>query len=804
MNINEIFRPSLYNVIKTGLCKNYKSIIKTIAVVFSFIPLLVVAQQRVNIIPQPVKIETKTGKFVLDGTAAVQYNPRQKELKTAVDFLNLQLKTVAGFVLPVNANRSTIIQLSIEKLDAVGNEGYKIEVTPQKIAIKANSKTGIMYGIQTLLQTFPVQIYNARLEIPCINITDYPRFKYRGMHLDVGRHFYPLSFIKKYIDFMASYKFNYFHWHLTEDQGWRIEIKKYPALTTKAAYRNGTIVGGYPGTHNNNLRYGGFYTQDEVKEIVAYAAQRNITVVPEIELPGHSSAAIAAYPWLSCFPDKPTVMTGPVSAMSKLLQSQGQIKMVQETWGVFDDIFCAGKGSTFIFLQNVLDEVLQLFPSKYIHVGGDEAPKKHWEKCPRCQAKIKSEGLKDEHELQSYFIQRMEKYLNKKGRTLIGWDEILEGGLAPNAVVMSWRGEAGGIEAAKQNHDVIMTPGNPVYFDHYQGDPASEPVAIGGFNTLKKVYDYEPVPKELSEQQAKYVLGAQANLWTEYVPTTQHAEYMVLPRMLALAEVVWSTKENKNWNSFNERIQSHFTALEQKGWNYSKGNFKPAIAPESQNGQLFVSLSTEAYKGKVLYTIDNTDPNLQSKYYTEPISIKSSTMLKASVLVDGKIMSAVPAQQSFAMHNAVGRNVIYTNPVSRYYMADGPNSLTDGVRGSNAIGKYWHGFSAKDMIATIDLGELKNTQNITLGCLQNYGDWIFLPQSVKFEISVNGTDFEEVQTVNNPMSINDRNAQYDFRASFAAKSVRFIRVTAKNNLCPPGHSGEGKPGWIFADEIIVQ
>ncbi|HMT97284.1 MAG TPA: family 20 glycosylhydrolase, partial [Ferruginibacter sp.] len=434
---------------------------------------------------------------------------------------------------------------------------------------------------------------------------------------------------------------------------------------------------------------------------------------------------------------------------------------------------------------------------------GDEAPKKHWEKCPRCQAKIKSEGLKDEHELQNYFITRMEKYLNKKGRTLIGWDEILEGGLAPNAVVMSWRGEAGGIEAAKQNHDVIMTPGNPVYFDHYQGDPVSEPVGIGGFNTLKKVYDYDPVPKELNEQQAKNILGAQANLWTEYIPTTQHVEYMVLPRMLALAEVVWSTKENKNWSSFTDRIQPHFTAFEQKGWNYSKGNFKAGIKPESQNGQLLVTLSTEAYKGKVVYTIDNSIPTRQSKYYTEPIAINASTTLKASVLVDGKIMSAVPAQQSFVMHKAIGRNVAYTNRVSQYYMADGPNSLTDGVRGSNAVGKYWHGFSAKDMIAMIDLGEMKNIQSITLGCLQNYGDWIFLPQSVKFETSVNGTDFEEIQTVNNPVNINERTVQYDFKATFSNKAVKFIRVTAKNNLCPPGHSGEGKPGWIFADEIVV-
>ncbi|MBL7708879.1 MAG: beta-N-acetylhexosaminidase, partial [Chitinophagaceae bacterium] len=312
------------------------------------------AQQPVNIIPQPVSIQYQQGNFILSGNTSIQYNVQQKDIKFAIEYLNAQLKSSIGIALPVNVPRPTTIQLSIEKIAAIGDEGYKMEILPQKITVKANSKAGIVYGIQSLLQLFPLGNTSTKFEISCLSITDYPRFKYRGMHLDVGRHFYPVSFVKKYIDFMATYKFNYFHWHLTEDQGWRIEIKKYPELTTKAAYRNGTIVGGYPGTHNSNLRYGGFYTQDEVKEVVAYAAQRNITVVPEIELPGHSSAAIAAYPWLSCFPDKPTAMPANASAMSKLLQNQGAIKLVQETWGVFDDIFCAGKDSTFMFLQNVL------------------------------------------------------------------------------------------------------------------------------------------------------------------------------------------------------------------------------------------------------------------------------------------------------------------------------------------------------------------------------------------------------------------------------------------------------------------
>lgn len=778
--------------------------IQKVILLIGLYPMSVLAQQSVNIIPEPVKIEHLSGEFNLSANTVIQYDVQNKDLQEVVQFFNQQLRNSFGTALPINKSGQNTMRLRIQNLTSIGEEGYQIEVTSKSIMIQANSKGGIVYGLQTLLQMLPENHNKAAFKIPCIRITDYPRFKYRGMHLDVGRHFYPVSFIKKYIDFMSTYKFNFFHWHLTEDQGWRIEIKKYPQLATKAAYRNGTIVGQYPGTHNNNLRYGGFYTQDEIKDIVAYASQRNITVVPEIEMPGHSSAAIAAYPWLSCFPEKPTTIPANPSFMNQLAQRKGEKKLVQETWGVFEDIFCGGSDSTYMFLQDVLDEVLQLFPSKYIHIGGDEAPKYHWEKCSRCQLRIKKEGLKDEHELQSYFIQRIEKYLNKKGRTLIGWDEILEGGLAPNAIVMSWRGEAGGIEAAKQSHDVIMTPGNPVYFDHYQGDPVTEPIAIGGFNTLKKVYEYEPIPKELNELQAKYILGAQANLWTEYVPTTQHVEYMVLPRMLALSEVVWSKKENKNWNGFNKKLQYHINYFEHKGWNYSKGNFKADIKPQSKNGQLTVALLTEAYNGQIVFTTDGSLPNINSKKFSEPISIDSTLTLNAAVLVDNNIMSSIPSQQKFIIHKAIGRDVLYANPVSRYYLADGPNSLTDGIRGTKAAGKYWHGFSSNPLVATIDLGELKTIQSITLGCLQNYGDWIFLPQSVKFEVSKNGVDFIEIQTVTNSNSLNDKNILFDFKASFPAQSCKYVRVTAKKNICPPGHSGEGKMGWIFADEIIIE
>lgn len=617
---------------------------KSIFIFLLFASMHLYAQQTVNIIPQPVSLQLNNGSFTLNDAAVIKYSLLNKDLKAAAELFAASVKALAGINLKHNAASSKTIELAIKKTEGVGDEGYLLNVSSSSVVLSANTKTGILYGIQTLLQAMQPKSASS-MQIPAMTVKDFPRFQYRGMHLDVGRHFYPVSFVKKYIDFLATYKFNYFHWHLTEDQGWRIEIKKYPELTSVGGYRNGTIIGRYPGTANTNLHYGGFYTQEEVREVVAYAAQRSITVIPEIELPGHSSAAIKAYPWLSCFPNKPTDMKKNPSAFSKLMQeTNGEVKEVQETWGVFDDIFCAGKESTFEFLKNVFDEVLPLFPSKYIHVGGDEAPKEHWKVCPACQARIKAEGLKDEHELQNYFITRMEKYINSKGRTIIGWDEILEGGLAPNAIVMSWRGEKGGIEAAKQNHQVIMTPSNPVYFDHHQGDPSTEPIGIGGFNNLKKIYAYEPVPKELNAQEAKYVLGAQANMWTEYVPTTQHVEYMVLPRMLALSEVVWSPKEIRNWDSFNERLQPHFTNFEKKGWNYSRGNYKVDIKTNAQNGQLFATLATEIFKGQVVYTTDGSQPTTTSTKYNTPIPVSVGQTILASVIVEGKIESPLPTK----------------------------------------------------------------------------------------------------------------------------------------------------------------
>ena len=450
--------------------------------------------------------------------------------------------------------------------------------------------------------------------------------------------------------------------------------------------------------------------------------------------------------------------------------------------------------------------MIQLFPSKYIHIGGDEVDKTSWKKCAKCQQRMLTEHLKDEDELQSYFIKRIERFIQSKKRKIIGWDEILEGGLAPDATVMSWRGEAGGIAAAKMKHNVVMTPGNPVYFDHYQGDPATEPLAIGGFNTLKRVYDYEPLPKELSETEASYILGAQANLWTEYVTTPKQVQYMVLPRMLALSEVLWSKASSKNWSDFNERLQTHFIGFDQKGLHYSKGNFKVAIKPTIQNGKLYAALATEAYNGQIRYTTDGTNPNVNSNHYDSPIEINSSVTIKAVTTVNGEVKSILPAEQKFAIHKAIGNQVVYTNPISRYYMADGPNSLTDGIKGTTVVNQFWHGISAKDLIATIDLGGEKTIQTLSLGCLQHYADWIMMPEWVKFEFSLDGTHFTEIGTVNNTVSQQDKTPTIkDFTATFTPIKARYVRASAKVlNQLPKGHSGEGKPAWIFADEFIVE
>jgi hexosaminidase len=459
--------------------------------------------------------------------------------------LNLELKLSNN-----TESQQNIISLEEIQDSTLGKEGYQLIINNFGVTIRANTAHGAFYGIQTLLQLLVGKTKDGAFtfspSLPSVEISDQPRFAWRGMHLDVCRHFYDKEFVKKYIDLLAYHKMNTFHWHLTEDQGWRIEIKKYPRLTEIGSYRSETMVE-KNWDKMDGIPHQGFYTQEDIREIVQYAADRFITIVPEIEMPGHSLAALAAYPHLGC-------TGGPYE--------------VAKTWGVFDDVYCAGKDSTLLFLKDVLNEVVALFPGTYIHIGGDECPKKQWEKCPDCQNRIKTEELKNEFELQSWFIREIESYLLGQGKKLIGWDEILEGGLAPEATVMSWRGEKGGIAAAQMGHDVVMSPNDLCYFDHYQGPEESEPLAIGGFTSLKDVYGYQVIPSSLSKQEAKHILGAQANVWTEYITTEEHLEYMILPRMSALAEVLWINTHQRDFETFQTRLSPWLWQMEQMGYNF--------------------------------------------------------------------------------------------------------------------------------------------------------------------------------------------------------------------------------------------
>jgi hexosaminidase len=530
----------------------------------------IVHSQNISIVPKPAFAELRNGSFTL--SPSTRLFVEDEDLKRSASFFNDYLQKMYGFRLREGNKKESngIIVLKKGNIKSAIEGAYEMRIEKNKILITGANPEGVFYGIQSLIQLLPFS-KTTSLTVPQMIVLDSARFEYRGMHLDVARHFFEVDLVKKYIDILAMYKLNTFHWHLTEDQGWRIEIKKYPELTKIGSKRNGTIVGHHPGKGNDNIASGGFYTQEQIKEVVAYAADRYITIIPEIELPGHSSAAIAAFPWLSCFPDRITSI--PVNMVSLKTVNEAQVgnrvKFVQETWGVFEDVFCAGKETTFTFLQDVLDEVVALFPSKYIHIGGDECPKTFWKKCPQCQKTITGNNLKDEHDLQSYFIQRIEKYLNSKGRNIIGWDEILEGGLAPNATVMSWRGIKGGIEAARQKHKVIMTPGSHCYFDH-SNSANEDSLTIGGLLPVEKVYSYNPISDSLSAGEAKYIIGAQANVWTEYITNTAKVEYMILPRLGAMSEVLWTAKEKKDWNEFVPRMMNEFKRYDWMGLNYCK------------------------------------------------------------------------------------------------------------------------------------------------------------------------------------------------------------------------------------------
>lgn len=578
------------------------------------------AATKYSLIPLPYSLRQGEKAFILNAETRILISGEEvlESANSLQDYVRLLTNLKLAIVTQEEAKslRNVILLSTLSNEARLGAEGYRMQVDRDKVLITSNDVDGIFYGVQTLNQLFELQRLgdeSVNLIIPAIRLWDEPRFSYRGMHLDVARHFFDVEFIKHYLDLMAYYKFNTFHWHLTEDQGWRIEIKKYPKLTEVGAWR----------TEEDGSRYGGFYTQEEIKEVVAYAKKLHITIIPEIEMPGHSRAALAAYPELSC---------------------TGEKLEIPNNWGVFKDIYCAGNDNTFEFIEDVLDEVIDLFPGSYIHIGGDETPKDRWEVCSKCQARIKKEDLKDEHELQSYFIKRIDKYLTSKGKKLIGWDEILEGGLAENATVMSWRGMDGGIAAARQGNQVVMTPGTHCYFDHYQADRTFEPKAIGGYTSLKKVYEFEPVPEDLFTEQKALILGAQGNVWTEYIHTTDYVEYMILPRMLALSEVLWGREDRKNWPAFQERLQDHFSLFEKKGYRYSKGTYRLSFETsfDSVENQKKVEILSEQYQAKIYYALNGSEPDTTSFLYEGLVPVsEQDSIIRAGIFENGKLVRAL-------------------------------------------------------------------------------------------------------------------------------------------------------------------
>jgi hexosaminidase len=786
-----------------------------IIICFSFIfSSLFISAQQVSIVPQPaaVKQPQQAGTFSI--TPATVIVPEDNTANKSISFLNDYLQRFYQYKLKVvkNSPSPDAIRMGIRSIENQKNGAYTLNVTFKGIYINGTDENGLFYGIQSLLQLLPIpeagaKIKPAKLDISLVDVEDAPRFAYRGMHLDVCRHFFPVSFIKQYIDYMAHYKFNTFHWHLTDDQGWRIEIKKYPKLTEVGSWRNGTIIGRYPGTGNDKQHYGGYYTQAEIKEVVKYAADRYITIVPEIEMPGHSSAAIAAYPQLSCFPNEPTLNYFPKEC--EWNGAEGG-KQVQQTWGVFDDVFCAGNDSTFIFLENVLNEVLALFPSRYIHVGGDECPKENWKRCDKCQRLMKKEALADEHHLQSYFIQRIEKYLNNKGRTLLGWDEILEGGLAPNAAVMSWRGEEGGVEAARQKHEVVMTPGNPVYFDHTQSEN-EDSVTIGGYNSLEKVYAYDPIPAKLPAADEKFIMGAQANLWTEYITNNRKVEYMLFPRISALSEVLWSKKENKNWDLFQQKLLLQFKRYDLWKTNYSRAYFdlKATVLPTDNNTGLLWKLESNDKTRTIIYnkTLEiNDPPNPPASFtYKSPVPVLKSGEYSAWSYTDG-IKQANILTQKFIFSISTGKKITLTNPPSSNYPGDGAFTLVNGVQNSKGMGKTkeFLGFNGIDCEAVIDFGKKETINQVIVHCLHQKASWIWRPLTLEVFIMDAGGVYHSVGLTDDFLTQPAGNKNGTMTIRFPNITTNLIKVVIKNwGEIPAGEPGAGNKPWLFVDEIEV-
>lgn len=747
-----------------------------------------------NIIPQPQQvIADASAPFVLNANTVICLQTNSQDMKRNASMLASYIKEATGIRPTIGklVKGSPAIVLSIDK--TISNaEGYKLNANAKQISIAGASAAGVFYGIQTLRKSLPLCSGKAtQVSIPAVQITDAPRFAYRGTHLDVSRHFVTTDSIRQFIDMLALHNINRFHWHLTDDQGWRIEIKKYPLLTAIGSKRAQTVIGHNSGKYDGKP-YSGYYTQKEIREIVKYAADRYITIVPEIDLPGHMQAALAAYPELGC--------TG------------GPYK-VWEIWGISDDVLCAGNDKTMKFIDDVLKEVVGLFPSKYIHVGGDECPKVRWKDCPKCQARIKAlhleakDGHSAEERLQSYVITHATKFLKSMGRNIIGWDEILEGGLAEGATVMSWRGESGGIAAAKQNHDVIMTPNTYLYFDYYQSlDKANEPDAIGGYLPLERVYSYEPMPKELTADEARHIIGVQANIWTEYMPTFKHMQYMALPRMAALSEVQWTQPQLKDYTDFTNRLIGLTHLYDRLGYNYAKHLYNVNIHIDSDTKwQEIVVHMTTAGDAEIRYTLDGSQPTASSTLYTGAIHLQKSAKIRAAAFRNGKSSSVTAQDVTFSKATACPVKLL--QPTHKSYTFNGGAALTDGLVGDKGFGTgRWLGFSGNDLEAVIDLKKPTEVSSVSLNTCVDKGSWIFDARNIEVSVSNDGVNFTTVAKNSLPaLEKNSADNINTYELKFSQTKARYIKVYATSeHSIPDWHSGKGKPAFLFVDEISVK
>ncbi len=753
--------------------------------------------QAITVVPYPNEVEIGTGAFNAAG-ADFHYDAEFDEAtKNIINDFAGRMSTVTGKECSTDENAAKTGFVFI--LDpTLPEEAYTLTISKKAATVKASSLRGVNYAVQTIKQMLPVEIFGkAPAEdkdwtLRCAEINDAPRFGYRGLLLDVARHFYDVESVKRYIDIMEVHKLNKLHWHLTDDQGWRIEIKKYPELTETGSIRKETLIGhAYRSKTYDGTPYGEgyWYSQEQIKEIIAYAAAKGIDVIPEIDLPGHMVAALATYPELGC-------TGGPYE--------------VRTTWGVAKEVLCAGNEKTMTFLEDVLTEVAELFPYEYIHIGGDECPKTSWEKCPKCQAKIKELGLKDddefkaEHYLQSYVMERMARFLESKGKKVIGWDEILEGKIGKSATIMSWRGVAGGLKAAKLGNDAIMSPNVYAYVDRYQSaEKDKEPLAMGGYVPIEKSYSYEPIVEGMTEEEKAHILGVQANMWTEYIKTDEYLDYMLLPRLAAISEVQWCEPEAKSWSRFLSAADEVCGIYEIMGYNYAPHIFFVRGSAKTDHEKGCVTVTLEAH-GNIRYTLDGSDPAFDSPLYTGPIEIREDCTIKAQSEWNGELTRSY--EKSFEIHKAWLRPVkVLTEPNDndRYNC---PDQLTDGLRGSGPFNNGdFVGWRKTPFEAVVEMDGTPYS-SVTIGTVVNKLEYITSPLDLVVYTSEDGAEFTEAARLDIPViAENDADGLREFSVSFPETSAKFVKVTASClKAMPEWHVRKGRTGYLFIDEIIVK